>query len=54
MKIANLASDMFILNQAQNAAYENLQADPDLSMPENRKLLEQIVKLFDINADKLN
>ena len=54
MKIANLASDMFILNQAQKAAAENLRLDSDLKAPENRKLLNQITKLFDINADKLN
>jgi len=54
MRIANLASDMLLLSQAQNAAEETLRADPELSAPENRKLAEQIKRLFEINADKMN
>jgi len=54
MKIANLASDMVILSQAQTAANENLNADSKLCKPENRKLAEKIMQLFEISADKLN
>ncbi|MCL2227638.1 MAG: ATP-dependent DNA helicase RecG, partial [Oscillospiraceae bacterium] len=54
MKIANLTSDMEILIKAQNAADENLRNDPKLASPENRKLLEQITRVFEINADRLN
>jgi hypothetical protein len=54
MQIANLASDINILSQAQNAAEQVLHDDPDLSLPENRKLKEQIERLFELNADKLN
>jgi hypothetical protein len=45
---------MLVLNQAQNAAENLLKTDPDLSSPANRKLLEQIKRLFVKNADKLN
>jgi len=54
MHIANFATDMFVLNQAQNAAENLLREDPELSSPGNKKLLEQIERLFEINADKMN
>jgi ATP-dependent DNA helicase RecG len=54
MRIANFATDMLLLNHAQNAAGEALRADPALQAPENRKLMEQITRLFAMNADKLN
>ena len=54
MHIANLATDMLILNQAQNAAETLLKTDPDLKTPENRKLSAQITRLFELNTDKLN
>jgi len=54
MRIANFATDMLVLNQAQNAAENLLKADPDLSAPENRKLAEQIERLFEINIGKMN
>jgi len=54
MHIANFATDMLVLNQAQNAAEELLQADPKLEFPENQKLAAQIRRLFEINEDKLN
>ena len=53
LRIANFASDMAILNEAQHAANETMLADPELKKPENRKLAEQITRFFDINADKL-
>jgi len=54
MHIANFATDMLVLNQAQNAAENLLKSDPELKLPENRKLAEQIERLFVINADKMN
>jgi ATP-dependent DNA helicase RecG len=54
MRIANFASDMEILKKAQRAAEELLNADPQLNSPENKKIAEQITRLFEINADKLN
>ena len=54
LRIANFASDMLLLNQAQGAAEEVLRADPGLKAPENRKLREHIPRLFEINAERLN
>ena len=54
MRIANYATDMLILNQAQNAADNLLRNDPELKDPENKKLADQIQRLFEINADKMN
>jgi len=54
LHIANFATDMLVLNQAQNAAEALLRVDPDLSLPEHRKLAEQIERMFEINADKMN
>ena len=50
MRIASFATDLIVLSQAQNAAEETLRGDPDLKAPENRKLSEQISRLFDLNA----
>jgi len=54
MHIANFATDMLVLNQAQNAAENLLREDPELKAPENRKLAEQINRLFEVNIDKMN
>ncbi|MCL2819228.1 MAG: ATP-dependent DNA helicase RecG [Oscillospiraceae bacterium] len=54
MHIANFATDMLVLNQAQNAAHELLEKDPALKAPENRKLKNQIERLFELSADKMN
>jgi len=54
MRIANLATDMSLLSLAQTEAEQLLRADPELRAPGNRKLAEQIERLFEINADKLN
>jgi len=54
MRIANFATDMQVLNQAQSAAKNLLKSDPKLASPENRKLAGQIERLFEINADKMN
>jgi len=54
MRIANFATDMLVLNQAQNAAENLLRSDPGLTLPENRKLSEQIERLFKTNESKMN
>jgi len=54
MHIANFATDMLVLTRAQTAAETLLRSDPGLSLPENRKLLEQIKRLFEIHTDGMN
>ena len=54
MRIANFATDMVLLNQAQAAANEFMRTDPGLTKQESRKLAEQIERVFEISADKLN
>ncbi|MCL2046471.1 MAG: ATP-dependent DNA helicase RecG [Oscillospiraceae bacterium] len=54
LRIANLASDMLVLSQAQEAAKEILDDDPNLEKSENRFLANEITRLFEINADSLN
>jgi len=54
MHIANFATDMLILNQAQKAAEILLKNDPELKETKNRKLKQQIERLFEINSDKMN
>jgi ATP-dependent DNA helicase RecG len=49
LHIANFATDMLILNQAQNAATETLNKDPKLEAHENRDLSEQIKRMFNEN-----
>jgi ATP-dependent DNA helicase RecG len=54
MRIANFATDMLVLSQAQSAAEELLRSDPSLTLPENRLLAEQIKRVFAENVDKMN
>jgi ATP-dependent DNA helicase RecG len=54
LRIANLAADMVLLGHAQSAAANTLRDDPDLALPENRMLKEQIARLFELNEDKMN
>jgi len=54
LRIANFATDINVLHQAQNAAENLLREDPELTAAENRKLADQIKRLFEINADKMN
>ena len=46
LKIANLAKDGQILQQARNIASEILDKDPDLSLPEHYVLKKQLEKIF--------
>ena len=54
LRIADFAADLATLYQAQNSANEILQTDPSLTKPENRKLAEQIMRLFNLNSDMMN
>jgi len=54
MRIANLASDMVVLGQAQKAADAVIRADPELKAIDNRKLADQIERLFEVNMDRMN
>ncbi|MCL2222905.1 MAG: ATP-dependent DNA helicase RecG [Oscillospiraceae bacterium] len=54
LHIANFATDMLVLNQAQNAAADVLKKDPELKSPQNRDLADQIKRMFELNTDKMN
>ena len=54
MKLADLAGDMRLLNEAQQAARRLLAADPSLSRPENRPVLERVRTLFAETPDMFN
>ena len=54
LKIADLACDMQLLEEAQSAARELLRRDGDLSRPEHRPLLERVRELFHDAADSMN
>ncbi|NCC67382.1 MAG: ATP-dependent DNA helicase RecG, partial [Clostridia bacterium] len=54
MHIADLCSDMRVLQEAQAAAQELLASDPDLSRQENSALKERINELFDSKQIALN
>ncbi len=54
MHIADIAGDMDVLKQAQDAAKRVIDEDPDLSDPENRRLNEHIERMFGKLASRLN
>ena len=54
LRIADLAGDMRLLKEAQQAAEDLLQTDPTLSKPEHRRVLEQVKRLFAENPDIFN
>ena len=54
LKIADLACDMQLLEEAQSAARALLCRDEDLSRPEPRPLLERVRELFHDTADSMN
>ena len=54
LKIADLACDMQLLEEAQSAARALLRRDEDLSRPEHRPLLERVRELFHDTADSMN
>ena len=54
LRIADLAGDMRLLKEAQEAAENLLLDDPALSKPENRRVLDQVRRLFAENPDIFN
>lgn len=54
LKIANLAGETRLLAQAQQAARQLLEQDPELNAPENRQVLAQVRKLFSDTPDIFN
>ena len=54
LHIADLAGDMRLLKQAQQAARELLEADPDLVRVEHRAVRQRIRELFSEQADIFN
>lgn len=54
LRIADLAGDMRLLKQAQDAAEKLLKRDPTLSLPENRCVPVQIKRLFSDHPDIFN
>ncbi|MCD8334222.1 MAG: ATP-dependent DNA helicase RecG [Clostridiales bacterium] len=54
LRVADLAGDVRVLQEAQAAAAERVANDPELERPENQFLREQIQTLFETNVDRLN
>ena len=54
MHVADLGSDMNVLQTAQQAAHELLTSDPELSAPEHAQLKTAVERLFTVNSDTLN
>ena len=54
LALADLTSDLLLLQQAQQAARDLLEEDPTLSHPENRPVLERVRKLFSDTPDMFN
>ena len=54
LSIADLAGDMRVLKQAQQAAEELLAADPGLTRPEHAPLLERVRRLFAEHGEMFN
>ena len=54
MHVADLCSDMNVLQTAQQAAQELLSSDPELAAPEHASLRTAVERLFTLNADTLN
>ncbi|WP_283114903.1 ATP-dependent DNA helicase RecG [Intestinimonas timonensis] len=54
LRVADLETDTRVLKEAQDAAAEVLAADPDLTEPEHRPLLEKVRRLFEEDPDRFN
>jgi ATP-dependent DNA helicase RecG len=54
MKLADLAGDVRLLSEAQEAAQALLQEDPQLSRPEHRPVLDRVRQLFADTPDIFN
>ncbi len=54
LKMADLAGDTRVLYQARDAAQTLLHTDPQLTCPENRRLRERVLQLFEEHRDTFN
>ncbi len=54
MKIADLAGDMRLLHETQQAANQLLSDDPQLTKPEHRPVLQRVQKMFSDTPDIFN
>lgn len=54
LRVADLAGDMRVLQEARDAAETLLREDPELETPEHRPLREKVTELFARSADSLN
>ena len=54
LRVADLAGDMRVLKEAQQAARALLEADPGLRRPEHAPLLGRVRKLFADHGDMFN
>ena len=54
MHVADLCSDMNVLQTAQAAAQELLAADPELNSPEHQALRLAVDRMFEMNVDTIN
>ena len=54
LHIADLAGDVRVLKEAQQAAHDLLEADPGLTRPKHRPLLERVKQMFSDNPDIFN
>ncbi|MCD8144587.1 MAG: ATP-dependent DNA helicase RecG [Oscillospiraceae bacterium] len=54
LKVADLAGDTRVLQEAQQAARELLARDPDLEEPENRPVKARVIALFEDSPDIFN
>ena len=54
LRVADLAGDMRVLKEAQEAAETILEADPTLTNPENIRILNHVKRLFAENPDIFN
>ena len=54
IKLADLSGDMRLLSQAQEAAQRLLEADPQLSQPSNRPVLQRVRQMFADTPDIFN
>ena len=54
MHVADLMTDMNVLEEARDAAQELLKQDPRLELSQHEKLRKQCDRLFEINAGQFN
>lgn len=51
LKIADLATDMYALRSSSEAVKHILESDPELSLPENKPLADEVTRMFESTAE---